>query len=163
MSDRTYEVLFIADPNLSEPDVDKLTETVQGYAEKEGAKTQKVEKWGKKRLAYDVKKHREGYYVLLVVEAKPEMVKELERRMRVADGVVKFITVRVDEDLKKAERRKGQRAVEDEKKRAKGIVDRPDRDRDRDDRDRDRDRGDRGDRGDRRDRGDRAAEGEGVV
>ena len=79
MSDRIYEVLFIADPNLSEPDVDKLTETVQGYAEKEGGKTQKVEKWGKKRLAYDVKKHREGYYVLLVVEAKPEMVKELER------------------------------------------------------------------------------------
>jgi small subunit ribosomal protein S6 len=70
VSDRTYEVLFIADPNLSEPDVDKLTETVQGYAEKEGAKTQKVEKWGKKRLAYDVKKHREGYYVLLVVDAR---------------------------------------------------------------------------------------------
>jgi small subunit ribosomal protein S6 len=145
VSDRTYEVLFIADPNLSEPDVDKLAETVQGYAEKEGAKTQKLEKWGKKRLAYDVKKHREGYYVLLVVDGKPEMVKELERRMRVADGVVKFITVRVDEDLKKAERRKAQRSVEDEKKRARGIVDRP---RDRDDRDR---------------RDDRAAEGEGVV
>jgi small subunit ribosomal protein S6 len=154
VSDRTYEVLFIADPNLSEPDVDKLTETVQGYAEKEGAKTQKVEKWGKKRLAYDIKKHREGYYVLLVVDGKPEMVKELERRMRVTDGMVKFITVRVDEDLKKAERRKGQRAVEDEKKRAKGIVDRPDRDRDRDD---------RPSRDDRRDRGDRGVEGEGVV
>jgi small subunit ribosomal protein S6 len=153
VSDRTYEVLFIADPNLSEPDVDKLTETVQGYAEKEGAKAQKVEKWGKKRLAYDIKKHREGYYVLLVIDGKPEMVKELERRMRVTDGMVKFITVRVDEDLKKAERRKGQRAVEDEKKRAKGIVDRPDRDRDRD-------RDDR--RDDRRDRGDRSVEGEVV-
>jgi hypothetical protein len=82
------------------------------------------------------------------------MVKELERRMRVTDGMVKFITVRVDEDLKKAERRKGQRAVEDEKKRAKGIVDRPDRDRDRDD---------RPSRDDRRDRGDRGVEGEGVV
>ena len=156
MSDRTYEVLFIADPNLSEPDVDKLTETVQGYAEKEGAKAQKVEKWGKKRLAYDIKKHREGYYVLLVIDGKPEMVKELERRMRVTNGMVKFITVRVDEDLKKAERRKGQRAVEDEKKRAKGIVDRPDRDRDRD-------RDDRPSRDDRRDRGDRGVEGEGVV
>ena len=86
--------------------------------------------------------------VLLVVEARPEMVKELERRMRVADGVVKFITVRVDEDLRKAERRKAQRSVEDEKKRARGIVDRPDRDRDRE----------RSDRGDRP-----AAEGEGVV
>ena len=156
MSDRTYEVLFIADPNLSEPDVDKLTETVQGYAEKEGGKTQKVEKWGKKRLAYNIRKHQEGYYVLIVVEGKPALVKEVERRIRVTDGVVKFITVRVDEDLKKAERRKGQRAVEDEKKRAKGIVDRPDRDRDRD-------RDDRPSRDDRRDRGDRGVEGEGVV
>ena len=122
MSDRIYEVLFIADPNLSEPDVDKLTETVQGYAEKEGGKTQKVEKWGKKRLAYDIKKHREGYYVLLVIDGKPEMVKELERRMRVADGVVKFITVRVDEELKKAERRKAKRNAEEEKRRSKGLV-----------------------------------------
>ena len=129
MSDRIYEVLFIADPNLGEPDVDKLTETVQGYAEKEGARTQKVEKWGKKRLAYDVRKHREGYYVLLVLEGKPQMVHELERRMRVTDGVVKFITVRVDEDLRKAERRKAQRAVEEEKKRARGIETRSDRDR----------------------------------
>ena len=131
MSDRIYEVLFIADPNLGEPDVDALAATIQGYAEKEGAKTQKVEKWGKKRLAYDIKKHREGYYVLLVVEAKPEIVKEVERRIRVTDGVVKFITVRVDEDLRKAERRKAQRAVEDEKKRARGIVTRSDRERER--------------------------------
>jgi len=131
VSDRIYEVLFIADPNLGEADVDALTATIQGYAEKEGAKTQKVEKWGKKRLAYDIKKHREGYYVLLVVEAKPEIVKEVERRIRVTDGVVKFITVRVDEDLRKAERRKAQRAVEDEKKRARGIVSRSDRDRER--------------------------------
>ena len=129
MSDRIYEVLFIADPNLQEADVDKLTETVQGWAEKDGAKTQKVEKWGKKRLAYEVKKQREGYYVLLAIEAKPESVKELERRLRVADGVIKFITVRVDEDLRKAERRKAQRAVEDEKKRALGIVNRADRER----------------------------------
>jgi len=131
VSDRIYEVLFIADPNLGEPEVDALAATIQGYAEKEGAKTQKVEKWGKKRLAYDIKKHREGYYVLLVVEAKPEIVKEVERRIRVTDGVVKFITVRVDEDLKKAERRKAQRAVEDEKKRARGIVTRSDRERER--------------------------------
>ena len=117
MSDRVYEILFIADPNLSEPDVDALTATVQGFVEKEGGKIQKVEKWGKKRLAYVVKKHREGYYVLLVAEGRPEMVKEVERRIRVTDGVVKFITVRVDEELKKAERRKAQRAAEDEKKR----------------------------------------------
>jgi len=144
VSDRVYEVLFIADPNLGEADVDKLTETVQGYAEKEGAKTQKIEKWGKKRLAYDVHKHREGYYVLLVIEARPQLVHELERRLRVTDGVVKFITVRVDEDLRKADRRKAQRAVEEEKKRALGIVNRSDRER-------------------AADRGERGAEGEGVL
>jgi small subunit ribosomal protein S6 len=113
MSDRTYEVLFIADPNLGEPEVDALTAQVQGFIEKENGKVTKVEKWGKKRLAYEVHKHREGSYVLVVADGGAKMVSEVERRLRVADGVVKFITVRVDEDLQKAERRKAQRAKED--------------------------------------------------
>ena len=110
MSERVYEVLFIADPNLGEPEVDALTATVQGFLEKEGAKIQKVEKWGKKRLAYLIGKHREGSYVLLVVEAQASALKEVERRIRVTDGVVKFMTVRVDEELRKAEGRKARRA-----------------------------------------------------
>ena len=122
MSDRVYEVLFIADPNLGEPEVDALTATVQGYIEREGGQIQKVEKWGKKRLAYVIKRHREGSYVLIVAAGKASVVKEVERRIRVTDGVIKFITVRVDEELKKAERRKSRRAVEDEKRRAKGVV-----------------------------------------
>jgi small subunit ribosomal protein S6 len=119
VSDRIYEVLFIADPNLSEPDVDKLTETVQGYAEKEGGKTQKVEKWGKKRLAYGVGKHKEGWYVLLVAEGPGNVVKEVERRIRVTDGIFRFLTVRVDEELRKAERRKAQRTSSEERKRTR--------------------------------------------
>ena len=119
MSDRVYEILFIADPNLGEAEVDTLTALVQGYAEKEGGRIQKVEKWGKKRLAYVVKKQREGNYVLLVVEGGAALVKELERRMRVTDGVLRFITVRVDEDLAKAERRKAQRSAEEAKRRAR--------------------------------------------
>ena len=120
MSDRTYEILFIADPNLGEPEVDALTTVVQGYAEKEGGRIAKVEKWGKKRLAYIVNKHREGSYVLLTVEGKAALVKEVERRIRVTDGVIKFITVRVDEELRKAEGRKARRAAEEAKRRAKG-------------------------------------------
>ena len=116
MSDRVYEILFIADPNLGEPEVDALTEHIQGYAEKEGGRIQKVEKWGKKRLAYNIRKHQEGYYVLIVVEGKPALVKEVERRIRVTDGVVKFITVRVDEELRKAESRRAQRAKEEAKR-----------------------------------------------
>ena len=122
MSERVYEVLFIADPNLGEPEVDALTATVQGFLEKEGAKIQKVEKWGKKRLAYLIGKHREGSYVLLVVEAQASVVKEVERRIRVTDGVVKFMTVRVDEELKKADRRRARRAADDEKRKARGPV-----------------------------------------
>jgi len=116
VSDRVYEILFIADPNLGEPEVDALTAQVQGYAEKEGAKVQKVEKWGKKRLAYLIGKHREGSYVLLVVEGNAALVKEVERRIRVTDGVIKFMTVRVDEELKKAERRKARRVAEEGKR-----------------------------------------------
>jgi small subunit ribosomal protein S6 len=109
VSDRVYEILFIADPNLGEPEVDTLTSTVQGFVEKEGGKIQKIEKWGKKRLAYPVKKHRDGSYVLVVVDGKPALVHEVERRMRVTDGIVKFITVRVDEELRKAASRKARR------------------------------------------------------
>ena len=97
MSDRTYEVLFIADPNLGEPEVDALAAQVQGYVEKEGARISKVEKWGKKRLAYGVGKHKEGWYVLLVAEGPGQVVKEVERRIRVTDGIFRFLTVRVDE------------------------------------------------------------------
>ena len=117
MSDRIYEVLFIADPNLGDPEQDALAALVQGYIEKEGGKVQRVEKWGKKRLAYTIKKQREGNYVLMVIEGGPVLVKELERRLRVTDGILRFITVRVDEDLAKAERRKAQRAVEEAKRR----------------------------------------------
>ena len=87
MSDRIYEILFIADPNLGEPEVEALTTLVQGYVEKEGGKIQKVEKWGKKRLAYVVGRHREGYYTLIVTSGPGSLVKEVERRLKVTDGI----------------------------------------------------------------------------
>jgi len=119
VSDRIYEILFIADPNLGEPEVDTLAAQVQGFVEKDGGKLQKMEKWGKKRLAYVVRRHREGYYVLLVVEGTGAMVKEVERRLKVTDGVIRYLTVRVDEALRKAERRKARRALADEKRRGR--------------------------------------------
>jgi small subunit ribosomal protein S6 len=119
VSDRVYEILFIADPNLGEPEVDALAAQVQGYVEKDGGKIQKLEKWGKKRLAYVVGRHREGYYVLLVVEGQGGLVKEVERRLKVTDGIVRFLTVRVDEELRKAERRKARRALSEEKRKGR--------------------------------------------
>jgi small subunit ribosomal protein S6 len=119
VSERVYEIIFIADANLGEPEVDALTTQVQGYIEKEGGKIQKTEKWGKKRLAYVVGRHREGSYVLLSVEGGPALVKEVERRLKVTDGIFRFLTVRVDADLAKAERQKAIRTAGEEKRRGR--------------------------------------------
>jgi small subunit ribosomal protein S6 len=119
VSDRTYEIIFIVDPNLGEPEVDALAAQIQGFVEKEGGRVSKLEKWGKKRLAYTVGKHREGSYVLLVADGPPALVKEVERRIRVTDGVFRFLTVRVDEDLRKAERSKALRTAQEERKRTR--------------------------------------------
>ena len=122
MKERLYEVLFIADQNLGEPEVDALTATIQGFVEKESGKIQKIEKWGKKRLAYPVHRQREGSYVLVVAEGPAAMVHEVERRIRVTDGVLKFMTVRIDDEMRKLDRRKARRAAEDEKRRARGTL-----------------------------------------
>jgi small subunit ribosomal protein S6 len=119
VSERVYEILFIADPNLGEPEVDALAAHVQGFVEKEGGTIQKLEKWGKKRLAYTVGRHREGYYTLLVAAGPGALVKEVERRLKVTDGIFRFLTVRVDDELRKAERRKAKRALGEEKRKGR--------------------------------------------
>ena len=119
MSNRVYEILFIADPDLGETEVDALTEQVQGFVEKDGGRVEQVEKWGKKRLAYEVRRHREGYYVLIVAESTGPLIKEVERRFKVTDGVIRYLTVRVDEALRKAERRKARRTLAEEKRRSR--------------------------------------------
>jgi small subunit ribosomal protein S6 len=78
-----------------------------------------VEQWGKKRLAYIVKGRREGYYVLLVTEGDAGIVKEVERRMRVTEGVIRHLAVRVDEDLRKAETRRLKRQRREERNKAR--------------------------------------------
>jgi small subunit ribosomal protein S6 len=122
VNNRVYEILFIANPTLGEEDVDALTEQVQGFVEKDGGKIEKVEKWGKKRLAYEVRGHREGYYVLIVAESTGPLVKEVERKLKVTDGVLRYLTVRVDEELRKAERRKARRSLADEKRRSRAST-----------------------------------------
>ena len=106
---RIYEELFIVKPDAPEEEVDQFVEQLTSQLKAAGATVDKVDKWGKRKLAYRVDKYREGTYVLLQVTAAPEVVKELERRLRVADMVLKFITVRIDETLKRLEKRKKER------------------------------------------------------
>ena len=103
---RIYENLFIVKPDATEEEIDSLIEQMSKNITTPGGTVDKVEKWGKRRLAYRVEKHREGYYVLLTFTADSQAVREFERRMRVQDSVIKFLTVRIDETLKRIEKRK---------------------------------------------------------
>lgn len=103
---RIYEELYILRPDATEEDVDASVEMVKSIVTTAGGTIDKVDKWGVRKLAYRLKKLSEGFYVLIQFTAKPEVVKELERRLRVSDAVVKFITVRIDEKLKWLEKRK---------------------------------------------------------
>ncbi len=106
---RIYEELFIAKPDAPEEEVDAFIEQMKTTVSNAGGTVDKVEKWGKRRLAYRVDKYREGAYVLIQFTAGPETVKEFERRLRVSDLVIKFLTVRIDETLKRLEKRKKER------------------------------------------------------
>ena len=106
---RIYEELFIVKPDAPEEEVDQFVEQLRTQLTSAGATVDKVEKWGKRRLAYRVDKYREGSYVLFQFTCAPDGVKELERRLRVSDIVLKFITVRIDETLKRLDKRKKER------------------------------------------------------
>jgi small subunit ribosomal protein S6 len=103
---RIYEELFIVRPDMPEEELDAFIEQLSGVITADGGTVDKVEKWGVRRLAYLVDKLSEGYYVLIQFSAGSTVAKELERRMRVNDFVMKFITVRVDERMKKIEKRR---------------------------------------------------------
>jgi small subunit ribosomal protein S6 len=104
MQQRTYEVMFIVRPDMADEDVDKLVSTLESNATAAGARLQATERWGKRKLAYDVRRFSEGNYILIKVEADGKAIHEVERRLRVAEPVIKFITVRTDEKLKKLEK-----------------------------------------------------------
>ena len=106
---RIYEALFIIKPDVPEEEIDQRLEALRTHLTGMGATIDKLEKWGKRRLAYKVDKYREGFYVLFQFTAGPETVTEFERRLRVSDIVLKFLTVRIDETLKRLEKRKKDR------------------------------------------------------
>ena len=107
---RKYELIFIVRTDLAEEDLGKLIAQMEDVVTSHGGKIEKVEKMGRRRLAYRVQRQREGIYVLFVIEGTGDTVKEFERRLRVNDAVIKYLSVRVDEELKRAEKAKAWRA-----------------------------------------------------
>lgn len=106
---RIYEELFIVRPDATDEQTDPLIEQLKEIIVQTGGTLDKADKWGVRKLAYRVAKLNEGQYILLQFSAGAEAVKEIERRLRVNDLVIKFLTVRIDEKLKRIEKRRKQR------------------------------------------------------
>ena len=98
---RTYEIMFIVRPDVEEAEIDKLIEGFTHNIADGGGEVKQAEKMGRRRLAYTVRKFNDGFYVLLVVAAPGTLIGEIERRLRVTEQVIKFITVRMDEEEKR--------------------------------------------------------------
>jgi small subunit ribosomal protein S6 len=109
-TNRIYEVMFIIDPDAPEDDVTRLNENVRQIITDQGGTITKNENIGRRQLAYPINRKNEGIYQLLEVEGSGGEIAELERRMRVNDQVIRYITVRVDEDRRRAEKFKTKRA-----------------------------------------------------
>src|SRR2546422_7170008 len=108
---RVYEVLFIIAPNIEESDIDTLITQLSDVATNQGAHIAKIDRMGRRRLAYPIGKFNDGHYVVLTVEGTGAEIAEIERRMRVTDAVIRYITIRIDEDLKRAEKFRVRRAA----------------------------------------------------
>ena len=109
MANRTYEVMYIIDPDTPADKIEKLNDAVSKMIEKEGGTVIKIDEIGMKTMAYPIQKKEEGYYVLFEIEGTGQEILELERRMRVNDMIMRYITVRVDEDRKKADKIRAKR------------------------------------------------------
>lgn len=107
---RQYEVVFIVDPTADDDEVTKLTESLKQIATDQGGTVTKTESMGRRQLAYEILHKTEGSFVLLEIEGSGKEIAELERRMRVNDRIIRYITVRVDEDRRRAEKFKAKRA-----------------------------------------------------
>ena len=109
MANRTYEVMYIIDPDTDADKITKLNDAVGKLIEKQGGTVVRMDDVGRRNLAYPIQKKTEGHYVLFEIEGSGQEIAELERRMRVNDMIIRYITVRVDEDRKKADKMKAKR------------------------------------------------------
>ena len=106
---RTYEIAFITAPNTTDDDLSKLNSQIEHIVTDRGGKITKVDNWGRRKLAYRIEKFDEGIYTFVYVEGTGQEISEIERRLRVTDFVIRHLTVRTDEALKRAEKLKAKR------------------------------------------------------
>jgi small subunit ribosomal protein S6 len=119
MADRQYELVYILPPDTTEQQVAELHEQIDSTVSRMGGRIEKTENWGRRRLAYEIGRFKEGVYILDVMTGTGELMKELDRRLKVIDQVVRHLIVRVDEEKKVVDRTRNKRQAESERRRVK--------------------------------------------
>jgi len=123
---RKYELVYIASPDATDDQVTELHTQVEAIVQRLGGKIDKTENWGRRRLAYEIGRHKEGTYVLEVIDGTGELMKEIDRRLKVTDLVIRHLVVRVDEVQEVIDRTRGKRTEVSRRRRvARGLP--PDR------------------------------------
>ena len=117
--DRQYELVYILPPDTTEQQVTDLHGQLDAVVSRLQGNFEKTENWGRKRLAYEIGHHKEGVYVLEVINGSGELMKELDRRLKVMDQVLRHMIVRVDQEKKVVERTQTKRRTESERRRVK--------------------------------------------
>ena len=127
MSTRKYELVYVVSPELSDEQVTAVHDQVQAIVTRFGAEIEKTDNWGRRKLAYEIQHHKEGTYVLEVLEGGGDLMKELDRRLKVVDQVIRHLIVRVDEEQRVVQRTQQRRQSFQERRRvARGLPPRPD-------------------------------------
>ena len=116
---RQYELVYIVSPDASEQTIAELHTQVEQIVHRFNGTLDKTENWGRRKLAYEIGNHKEGVYVLEVINGSGELMKELDRRLRVMDQVVRHLVVRVDREKKVVERTRSKRQADSERRRVK--------------------------------------------
>ena len=119
MADRQYELLYLLPPDSTEQQVAELHEQIASVVSRLNGQIEKTDNWGRRRLAYEIGPHKEGVYVLELINGSGDLMKELDRRLRVLDQVIRHIVVRVDEEKKVVDRTRTKRQSESERRRVK--------------------------------------------
>ena len=125
-SARQYELIYVLKPDAPEDEVNTLHAQVVEVVDRMGGKIDKTDQWGRRKMAYEIGHHKEGFYVLEVISGSGELMKELDRRLKVTEGLLRHLIVRVDESTIKADRARTKRTEESRRRRvARGLP--PDR------------------------------------
>ena len=123
---RKYELVYVVSPDATDEQVNELHTQVEGIAQRMGGTIDKTENWGRRRLAYEIGRHKEGTYVLEVIDGSGELMKEIDRRLKVTDLVIRHLVVRVDEAQSVIDRTRTKRSDVSRRRRvARGLP--PDR------------------------------------